>query len=298
MSGTRYFNFREGDRSEYLATYFFSAIGLVTPVPRQEDIGFDLVCSIADQETGRLTFNHQFLLSIKSLSTPGIELLPAESEDGSLPHLSWLFRQELPLLLAVVEKETQEIQVFSTLPKWFVYFENPDCGAVTLAPRVAKGQFGDVGRPVKGEEIKGLAGKYHYTVDLGYPILRANVSELKSRSRVKEIKERMRLAVYFGRLTAIHVQLGVPYFYWFARTHIDGSEPTAAFFANQVPDVQEAQDFIYGRIAPTLISMAMLYKAKKEADKLQAVIKLLRAVPKESIPDVIRANLPELNGFF
>lgn len=111
MSGSRFHNFREGDRSEYLAVFFFSALGLVTTIPRQEDIGFDLVCSIADQEVGRLTFNHQYLVSVKSLSTPDIELLPAKSDEElektkteeSFAHIAWLFRNELTLLLAVVD---------------------------------------------------------------------------------------------------------------------------------------------------------------------------------------------------
>lgn len=291
---TRYFNFREGDRSEYLATYFFSAVGLVTPVPRQEDIGFDLVCSIADQETGRLTFNYQYLLSVKSLSTPNIDLKPAKSEDGSLPHIAWLFRQELPLLLAVVDKEGQEVRVYSTLPIWFLYFENRDCGSVSLVPRTTDEQWGDVGRLVKGDELDNLKGSFHYTVDLGHPIVRATIADLANVEKLRSIKKSMRAAVNYGRISALQVQLGVPYFYWFAKTQPDGSLPTPAFYAQEVPDVKEAQDYVYSRIAPTLISLAMLYKTKKDAVNLEAVAKLLAAVPHGVIPDVVRAHISEI----
>ncbi|MGJ8678601.1 MAG: hypothetical protein ACSHX0_13895 [Akkermansiaceae bacterium] len=293
---TRYFNYREGDRSEYLATYFFSAVGLVTPVPRQEDIGFDLVCSIADQESGRLTFNYQYLLSVKSLSTPNIELKPAKSEDGSLPHIAWLFRQELPLLLAVVDKKGQEVRVYSTLPIWFLYFENQDCGSVSLVPRISDKQGGDVGRPVKGDELHNPKGTFHYTVDLGHPIARATIADLADVDKLRSIKANIRAAVTYGRMSALHVQLGVPYFYWFAKTHPDGVLPTPAFYAKEVPDVKEAQDYVYNRIAPTLISLAMLYKSKNDTDNLGAVAKLLAAVPKSAIPEVIREHIPELNG--
>lgn len=296
MSGTRYFNFREGDRSEYLATYFFSAVGLVTPVPRQEDIGFDLVCSIADQETGRLTFNHQYVLSVKSLSTPNIDLEPSKSEDGTLPHIAWLFRQELPMLLAVVDKATQEVMVYSTLPIWFIYFESPDCGSLSLVPRTSDNGSVDVGRPVKGDELDALPGRFHYTVDLGYPILRAAVADIVIAEKLRDIKKRLRTAVYYGRLAALQVQLGTPYFYWFAKTHFDGSAPTPAFFANQVPDVKEAQDAIYSRIAPTLISLAMLYKSNSDTEKLDAVVRLLKSVPDDAIPTPVKEHLPELKG--
>ncbi len=291
---TRYFNFREGDRSEYLATYFFSAVGLVTPVPRQEDIGFDMVCSIADQESGRLTFNHQYLLSVKSLSTPNIELFPTKSEDGSLPHIAWLFRQELPFLLAVVDKKKQEVRVYSTLPIWFIHFVHFDCGSVSLVPRVGDDQEDDVESPVKGYELDNPAGTFHYTVDLGHPIMRATISDLTNIEKLKTIRNNLRKAVHYGRLTALHVHMGVPYFYWFARTQPDGSEPTPAFFVNQVPNVKMAKDYTYSRIAPTLISLAMLYKANDDAEKLEAVSKLLTSVPSEQIPDPVKEHIPEI----
>lgn len=293
---TRYFNFREGDRSEYLATYFFSAVGLVTPVPRQEDIGFDMVCSIADQETGRLTFNYQYLLSVKSLSTPNINLTPAKSEDGTLPHIAWLFRQELPLLLAVIDKEGQEVRVYSTLPIWFLYFENQDCGSVTLAPRISDELGEDIRRPVKGDELDNPPGRFHYTVDLGHPIARATVSDLANADKLRAIKKSLRVAVNYGRISALQVQLGVPYFYWFAKTQPDGSLPTPAFYAQEVPDVKEAQDYVYSRIAPTLISLAMLYKTKNDADNLKAVARLLASVPQTSIPNIVLDHIPEIKS--
>jgi hypothetical protein len=297
MSGTRYFNFREGDRSEYLATYFFSAIGLVTPVPRQEDIGFDLVCSIADQEVGRLTFNEQFIVSVKSLGTPDIVLEPAKSEDGSLPHIHWLFLQELPLLLAVVDKKSQDIRVYSTLPIWFIYFENHDCGALTLKPRLDTTHLNDVGRPTKGLELEELPGRFHYTVDLGHPILHANVSDLTDRQAVIRIKNRLRGAVHFGRLSILQIKLGVPYFYWFAKTHPDETPPTPAFYAQEFPAVQEAQDAVFGMIAPTLISLSMLFKTTGDQEKLNAALQLLALVPANRIPEPVHERLPELKFF-
>jgi hypothetical protein len=296
MSGTRYSSFREGDRSEYLATYFLSAIGLVTPVPRQEDIGFDLVCSIADQETGPLSFNHQYLVSVKSLSAPIVDLEPANSKDETLPHISWLFRQELPLLLAVVDKKAQEVRVFSTLPIWFVYFENPDRESLSLVPRMTNEDTSDVGKPIKGAEVPSLPGRYHYTVDLGHPVLRATVNSLSDSNELKKFKERLRFVVSFGRATARQVQLGVPYFYWFKKTYSDGSCPAPAFYAGQLPDAQEAQDFVWTRIGPTLISLALLFRSKDDRKNLDAVVQLLRSVPQDYIPPEVREQIPELQN--
>src|SRR5206468_1915967 len=81
MSGTRSSNFRSGDRSEYLTVYLLSALGLVTEVPRQEDIGFDLVCNLAEQESGILSFRHHHAVSVKSASKPRVVLDPPESKE-------------------------------------------------------------------------------------------------------------------------------------------------------------------------------------------------------------------------
>ncbi|NIP97713.1 MAG: hypothetical protein GWO24_31475, partial [Akkermansiaceae bacterium] len=64
MSGKQVFNWREGDRNEYLAEFLLSAVGLVTPVPRQGDVGVDLFCSLVDQEKGATTFGYPFLVQL------------------------------------------------------------------------------------------------------------------------------------------------------------------------------------------------------------------------------------------
>ncbi len=79
MSGTRSHNLREGDRSEYFAQVLHSGLGLCTPIPRQEDIGFDFVCNLSDQESGILTFGHPYIVSVKSASSAEIDLEPTEA---------------------------------------------------------------------------------------------------------------------------------------------------------------------------------------------------------------------------
>ena len=46
-----WFTFRQGDRSEYLALYMLSALGLAVPVPRQEDVGIDFHCNTSESIT-------------------------------------------------------------------------------------------------------------------------------------------------------------------------------------------------------------------------------------------------------
>jgi len=288
MSGSRQSNFREGDRSEYLAVYFLSALGLVASVPRQEDIGFDLVCSIADNDVGRLTFNSQYLVSVKSLSSPCIDLQPSPSEDGKLSHIRWLFRLELPLLLAVVDKSKEELRLYSTLPAYFVYYSHPDCGALTLIPRITDEDRSDVGRPKMGRAVRSLPGRYHYLVDLGHPVVRGTVRMLSNPNEVRHLKKNLRAAVSWGRIAALQAKLGVPFFFWFAKTQPKGSlADQVGFYVDTMPNAREALDFTYNRIWPTLSSLAMLYKATNERENLEATLRLMRLAPQGVIPQQI-----------
>jgi hypothetical protein len=173
---SRLHNYREGDRSEYLAVYLLSALGLVTQVPRQEDIGFDLVCSVADQETGRLTFNHQFLVSLKSRSSPNIVLKPDKGNERNSIHIQWLYRLELPFFLGVVDKKQNELALYSTLPIWFIPYGGHfrSCGTLRLRPRLSSRNTADVGAPRAIPGVRDKWGRSEWLVDLGHPIVQPN----------------------------------------------------------------------------------------------------------------------------
>ena len=142
-TGTRHPDFRQGDRSEYLAVYILSALGLVTQVPRQEDIGFDLVCNLSErnQYADLLSFRYHYAVSVKSASKPKAVLAPPksmESDKNYSGHFDWLFNLELPLMLAVVNKNKQTLSLYSTLPAWFLYYLNRNEIGIIELPENAK----------------------------------------------------------------------------------------------------------------------------------------------------------------
>ena len=157
-SGIRLNSYRQGDRSEYLALYLLSGLGLVTQVPRQEDIGVDFVCSIADNETNLLTFSDQYAVSVKSKgSSQSVDITPVPSWDGLEPiHLDWFFGLDLPLLLAIVDRKKDSISLFSTLSAWFIHYDTErfNCGSISLCPRDEGASSDDIGLPIKRDELK------------------------------------------------------------------------------------------------------------------------------------------------
>lgn len=297
MSGRKVYSMREGDRSEYFAQVLLSGLGLSIPIPRQEDIGFDFSCNIADQESGMLSFGHPYLISVKSASKPNIELNPTDraKRQGDQVHISWLFRQELPLFLGVVEKGLFQMRIYSLIPLWFIYYENgPRCGALKIVPRTDPEDLRDVGRPVDKGKIPGWPRMHSFEVDLGHPIAVLDLDTLKDPEKTNAIKDRMRFAAKFAQLNHMHSRLGIPHFYWFAKTRPDGSQCQPAFFYLPVPSTSSARESIMRELAPSLISFGLHFKEANDAESLNAVRKLLEPVPEDFFPDPVREHLPEV----
>lgn len=294
---TKVHNLREGDRSEYFAQVLLSGLGLSTPIPRQEDIGFDFHCSLADQTSGVLTFGHPYLVSVKSLSKPNIELYPtdAAAAAGDQRHIEWLFRQELPFFLGVVDKANFQMRLYSLIPLWFIYYEGgPRCGSLLIKPRLDSADLSHVDRPKDVSETANWPGMRHFDVDLGHPIAVVDLDVLKSQEATDAVRKNIRRAAKYARTCQVHYHLGIPYFHWIAVTQPDGKSFYPAFAQFPIPPTAEARVQIMQQLAPSLISFALHYKEANDVESLAAIRRLIREVPREFFEPPIQAALPEL----
>lgn len=299
MSGTRLFTFREGDRSEYLASFLLSALGLVTAVERQEDIGFDFYCSLADQEDGALTFGYPFLVQIKSIGSPVFDLLPKKNyvhDIKSFPqHLLWLRRQEVPLFLGVVDRKQFSIQLFSLAPFWFISFGDPDCrdcSGIRFIPRLDRTLTSHVGKPVRKERLSENPASYAYDVDLGFPIATFNADDTHNRDRMREEKERLRFALEFEMRSQVFFRSSLRHFYWFAETDRSKGGPICAFYFDEMPNDAELLRNAYSFLGPALIPLALRYKADGKQGALHGLSALFREMPPATIPEAVKKELP------
>jgi len=234
------------------------------------------------------------MVSIKSLSSPNIEL-PAPEKRRDQKHIEWLFRQDTPLFLGIVDKSEVSLRLYSLLPLWFIYYEGGlKCGSLTILPRVDSSDLSDVGRPKRGDELPALPGMYHYDVDVGHPVAEITIHSIKDEDRLRAAKNSLRIAIRYARLNLVHFQLGIPYFYWFAKTFPDGSALQPAYFCLSVPPEADHQERILGELAPSLICFALHYKAVGNAERLAAIGLLLSGLPREFFPLEVRDHLPEI----
>ena len=142
-------------------------VGPDRPHPSARDVGFDFHCNPADQETGVLTFGSPFLVSVKSLSEPDIELEPtdAQKRDNDQRHIEWLFRSDIPAFLAVVDKKNYTMRLYGLMPVWFLCYKGgSECGSLHIKPRLDPASLGDIGEPVRGDEIPDWPGKYQASI--------------------------------------------------------------------------------------------------------------------------------------
>jgi len=288
---------REGDRSEYFALALLTALGLTTPVPRQEDIGFDFYCSLADQEKGILTFGFPFLVSVKSQSQPNIELEPTETakRENDQRHIEWLFRLDIPAFLAVVDKANYTMQLYSLMPVWFICYESgPICGSLHIKPRLNPGDMTDIGRPTKGQEIEGWPGMFHFDCDLGHPTAVVSLETLADPEKIREVKRWIRTAIHLFHMNIVHYHLNIPYFHWIAKTRPEGGNFAAAYCHLGIPNHPNARLDALKALCPSLTSLALNYKERKEANKLEAIRLLLEDLPEIFFEKEIREQLPEI----
>ncbi len=297
MSGVRSYSFREGDRSEYLAQFLLSALGLCTAIPRQEDIGFDFACSIADQESGLLTFGFPYLISIKSIANPSVLIEPSKTaiQTNGQQHIAWLFRQEQPIFLGVVDRDAISLRIFSLLPVWFIYYQSRHLvGTLSLNPRLNANDTGDVGAPKQGKELADWPGHFHFDVDLGHPIAIVDLPTIQDEDSAFATKMMLRGAVDWAERSLLHRRLLIPHFYWLHKTTPDAESYQTAFLFQQIPLNPKAREEKMAALAPSLISFAIHFKEINDAASLQACAALLKYAPEGIVPDVVLERVPEL----
>jgi hypothetical protein len=109
MPGGRLRSFRLGDRAELLVGHLLAGVAFTTPVPREEDIGVDFICSLIrsdDENAGFLKAGPIFFVQSKSSTEDWVFEKPHE--------LEWIKHQENPILLCVANREAGAMDVYST----------------------------------------------------------------------------------------------------------------------------------------------------------------------------------------
>lgn len=301
MSGQLWSTFREGNRSEYLAQYLMSAVGLCAPVIRQEDIGVDFYCAVAQQAGIALTFRSPFSLQVKS-SDQAIEYGGADKKGEWKRHeIEWLRRQELPLLIGIVSKTDREIRIYSTQMLAHVFNQMPFPGQLVLDPDQSKDSQHDVPHAHRRDKPSlpdGHGDQHVWDVPLGPPVAIASIDTIEDPAQLAKIRESLIRAVHLDAMNLKYRGLGCRYNQWWYDIAANdmGSVRTTAFNYAWTASPHANVDGMIGGALPFVTGIANHLKAQGRTAEVRGLRGFFDLVDHTTIPGPVRANLPEIFG--
>lgn len=295
MPGSLWAPFREGNRSEYLAQYFLSALGVSVSVPRPEDIGIDFYCALAQEFGQRLTFHSPFAVQVGSYGTKDFSY-GGFTEKGAWrsEQLEWLFSQELPLFVATVDKDKLAFRLYSTSPIWLTRYTYGTVSEVHLIPDATHDPIKECREEVAHYKDKGGDG-CRYNIPLGPPIVTLSIDQLKT-----DIVEKARIAL--AKAARVEM-LNITY----RRLNVHFSQWTLDILTNDDSSVYKIGQFYAwntepGRntpeqlraLLPIVVALAHNLKSQKRFDELNLLKGIFQLIPKEEIPEFVQTNIPEI----
>lgn len=276
MAFSRDSNLRMGDRSEYLAQYFLSALGVSVLVPRPEDIGFDCHCSLAEQSGRRQTYRWPYWVQIgsegsKSFKYGGLERRTCKWRAWEVEGIRDV---QIPFFVGLVDKAKHRLRLFSTSPKWYLFhYVWPTIGQLQLCPD-------DSRTPLKVWEtgqIKTSDGTSLpcFDVPLGPPIIDMTVGDIGTPA-FDAMSKVLESAIVCEHWNIIYNSIGTPYFAC-PKENRQPNQPLDGWlysFAFRFDKLDEQLD----RIRPVCISVAGNYKYQNrhsDLEKLRPIFDLL-----------------------
>jgi hypothetical protein len=280
MSGGLLFSFREGNRSELLADYLLSAIGITTPIRRQDDTGFDFYCQIADNQSGYLTFGFPFMIQIKSKEKNN-KIIYGKKKKWKQEHLTWLFRNETPFLIGIVDKYNFSIEIYDTTGLWQVYNANSvSSSRIEMVP--GKSNIGMHERkncvitPIKNWP-QGKGDGNNYTIDLGNPMISLNKDDILDTAVLQNRKNILRRIIEFEQQNILHRKQHVRAFAEIKNNLVNNSNfRTGTNFEGKPTD---NVDDIYASIRDALIVQLFTLGAHGRVNEVFHLKELLKCIP-------------------
>ncbi len=161
MAGRLGKNLRQGHKAEDLGIMFLRNFCAVAQLRQEDDIGIDAVATLLREEKGLLYAENTFFAQIKSKSVS--EILYQGDE------LDWLINQDLPLFIISIDKEEDDIKIYTTNPAYqIIAFRAYD--KLKLRLTTANQKF------FKRHEIDGDI----FSVDIGPPIIKSSYDSSKT----------------------------------------------------------------------------------------------------------------------
>jgi len=295
MPGSLWSPFREGNRSEYLAQYFLSALGVSVNVPHPEDIGIDFYCALAQESGKRLTFHSPFAVQVGSYGTKEF-CYGGYTDEGvwRKEQLDWLFSQDLPVFICTIGKENLSFQLYSTSAMWPMRYEYGDVSEVQLVPDATHDLFKESREEVPAYAGKGGDGCIH-RIPLGPPIVALRIEDLKG-DLVNKARLALGKAAQAEMLNLTYRRLNAHFAQWLldvVSNDDSGARKLGYFYAwNSEPGRNTPEQL--KALAPIVVALAHNLKWQKRYEELALLRGIFELIPKDYLPEFLKENIPEV----
>jgi hypothetical protein len=192
MAGSIAANLHEGSRSEYLAQFVFSSFGTAIPVPRQEDSGLDIYCTLLERDGERAWPRAYYSVQVKSTMAPWVF--------GSPESVRWIIEHPLPIFLCIVQKPEARILVYHTAPRFAVWALPTHPTRLELIP----------GTETKARTVDWVTGN---TFKLQAPILNFTIQEMLDREFCARVAEVLKFWIDYDVENLFRIKSGIHKFW-------------------------------------------------------------------------------------
>jgi hypothetical protein len=295
MPGERPYGLRQGDRREYLAQVFLSALGVSVPVPRQEDIGVDFYCALGREEGPTITFHSPFAVQVGSDNSKHFVYGGFDAHGiWKRASVEWLFSQEIPLFVCTINSETDRCRLYHTGSMWLTRYQFGNLAQVELCPE----KWHDAISESRSTEPIGKIGDadaYSYRIPLLNPIADLTTTDLKSTKRQAAV-DAMEEAVKAEQRNITNRRLGVHVVTtfpgapsnnasWLRRHQGGGTFWSAEPGRNVSQQIEELKNLA--------MVLALNLHAQGDAEKVKHLAPVFRLFVPGAIPFWIEEKLPE-----
>lgn len=297
MPGLLLANPRSGNRAEYFAQYVLSALGVSSPVPRQEDIGIDFHCALAHKGGPLLFFEHTFGVQVGAIGSK--EFRYGVSRERSSwrfkPYeTEWLFSQSLPLFVATVDQKSLVFRLYSTSPMWITKYAVGHPAEIVLAPDECHNP--DKETLQDGLLPEGFGDRRTYRIPLFRPVVELCLTTFTEED-IERARGALRKAIDTERKNLRYRDSGVHFVEWLLNiVPNDPSTPHAvghSYAWNTEPGRNVAQQL--DSLLPVIIALGQNLNAQKNLDSLEKIVPVFTLYEPERLPDFVRTMIKGFN---
>jgi hypothetical protein len=191
MPGARLKNVRSGDSAELLAEFILESMAFTTKVPRQEDIGYDLFCVLAEHDQKMLKAGPFFTVQVKSKRGK----INYEKEH----EVYWIKNQENPLFICVANCRSLSIDLYSTW-NMLIGILAKDARKIILSPGGKDDVF---------EEPQTKDDRSEQLIPLGKPILHITAKDVMDEAQIRTFGDILREWILMDRENIVNRYAGM-----------------------------------------------------------------------------------------